>query len=183
MKKPFVFRAKMISTRVAIAYQSSYNARAFGDYRSKEVFRGFQERLGHETKLPVEVVTNLKRPPIHRVIVAQISATIFVTAVSLVLFSAPTAVSVFLGGTVSSASNAFFAAHAFKYRGARNAQKIVKAFLAGEIGKFSITVVLFALCFSLLPNVVELAIILAFITVHLVGVVAAVRVDYSPSRR
>jgi ATP synthase protein I len=127
------------------------------------------------------IVTNLKPPPVHKVIIAQISATTFIAVVSLVLINASTAFSVLLGGGVSSGSNAFFAAQAFKHRGARNAQKIVKGFLAGEIGKFCITVVMFALSFSLLPNVVEGAMILAFLIVHVVGVAAAVRINYTPN--
>jgi len=127
------------------------------------------------------ILTNLKPPPVHKVTVAQISATTFIAAVSLVLINASTAFSVLLGGGISSGSNAFFAAQAFKHRGARNAQKIVKGFLAGEIGKFCITVVMFALSFSLLPNVVEGVMILAFLVVHVVGVAAAVRIDYTPN--
>ena len=128
------------------------------------------------------ILTNLKPPPVHKVIVAQISATTFIAVVSLVLISASTALSALLGGGISSGSNAFFAAQAFKHRGARNAQKIVKGFLAGEFGKFCITVVMFALSFSILPNVVEGAMILAFLVVHVVGVAAAVRIDYTPNR-
>ena len=127
------------------------------------------------------IVTNLRLPPVHKVIVAQISATTLVAVVSLILINASTAFSVLLGGAVSSGSNAFFAAQAFKYRGARNAQRIVKGFLAGEIGKFCITVAMFAMCFSLLPSVVEGAMILAFLVVHVVGVAAAVRIDYTPN--
>ena len=126
-------------------------------------------------------VTNLRPPPVHKVIVAQLVATAFIAIVSLLLSGAPAAFSVLLGGLISSVSNAFFAAQAFKHRGARNAQKIVKSFLAGEIGKFSITVVMFALCFSLLPNVVEFALIVGFLVVHVVGVLAAVKIDYSPT--
>ena len=40
---------------------------------------------------------------------------------------------------------------------------------------------MFATCFSLLSNVVEGAMILAFLIVHVVGVVAAVRIDYTPN--
>jgi xanthine/uracil permease len=40
---------------------------------------------------------------------------------------------------------------------------------------------MFALCFSLLPSVVEGAMILAFLVVHVVGVAAAVRIDYTPN--
>jgi ATP synthase protein I len=127
------------------------------------------------------IVTNLRPPPVHKVIVAQISATTFIAVVSLIPINASTAFSVLLGGAASSGSNAFFAAQAFKYGGARNAQRIVKGFLAGEIGKFCITVVMFALCFSLLPSVVEGAMILAFLVVHVVGVAAAVRIDYTPN--
>ncbi|MBG11076.1 MAG: hypothetical protein CMD92_07930, partial [Gammaproteobacteria bacterium] len=139
------------------------------------------ERLGHLARFLFVDVTNLKPPPVYKVIVAQVSATAFITVVSLALMSVPAAVSVLLGGIVSSASNAFFAAQTFKHRGARSAHKIVKGFLAGEIGKFFITIVMFALCFSLLPNVIEFAMILSFLTVHVVGVGAAVRINYSPS--
>ena len=126
------------------------------------------------------IVTNLKPPPVHKVIIAQISATTFIAVVSLVLINASTAFSVLLGGGVSSGSNAFLQRRCLS-TGARNAQKIVKGFLAGEIGKFCITVVMFALSFSLLPNVVEGAMILAFLIVHVVGVAAAVRIDYTPN--
>ena len=115
-------------------------------------------------------------------IVAQVSATIVFAALSLFVSGSMLAYSVLLGGLISSLSNGFFAAQAFKYRGARNAQKIVRSFLAGEIGKLGITVVLFALCFSLLTEILEFALIMGFLAVHVVGVIASIMIDYSPSR-
>ena len=126
-------------------------------------------------------MTNLRTPPVYKVTVAQLLVTAFIATVALLLSGTHIALSVLLGGLISSVSNRFFAALAFKHRGARNAQKIVKSFLVGEIGKFGITVVMFALCFSLLPDVSEFSMIMGFLVVHVAGVMAAVKIDYSPN--
>jgi len=126
-------------------------------------------------------VTNLRPPPVYKVIVAQLAATIFIAAVSLLFSGSVIAYSVLLGGLISALPNSYFAFQAFKYQGARNADKVVKSFIKGELGKIGITIVLFALSFALITNLSELALILGFITTHFVGVMISGLIGYSPT--
>tara|TARA_B100000029_G_scaffold218163_2_gene215967 strand:+ start:2321 stop:2713 length:393 start_codon:yes stop_codon:yes gene_type:complete len=126
-------------------------------------------------------VTNLRPPPVYKVIVAQLAATIFIAAVSLLFSGSVIAYSVLLGGLISALPNSYFAFQAFKYQGARNADKVVKSFIKGELGKIGITIVLFALSFALITNLSELALILGFITTHFVGVMMSGLIGYSPT--
>ena len=91
------------------------------------------------------------------------------------------AYSALLGGLISALPNSYFALHAFRHRGARNAQKVVKGFIRGELGKILITLVFFALSFTLISRLNELALILGFILTHFVGVVMSGFISYSPS--
>ena len=126
-------------------------------------------------------MTNLRSPPVYKVIVAQLAATIFIAAVSLLFSGSVIAYSVLLGGLISALPNSYFALQAFKFQGARNADKVVRSFIRGELGKIGITIVLFALSFSLITNLSELALILGFITTHFVGVIISGLIGYSPT--
>ena len=125
-------------------------------------------------------MTNLRPPPVYKVIVAQLAATVFIAAVSLLFLGKVIAYSVLLGGLISALPNSYFALQAFKYQGARNADKVVKSFIRGQLGKIGITIVLFALSFTLITNLSELALILGFITAHFVGVMISGLISYSP---
>lgn len=126
-------------------------------------------------------VSNLKAPPVYKVILAQLAMTGFISVISLLFSGTTLALSVLLGGLISALPNSYFALHAFKYSGARNAEKIVRGFIRGELGKIVITVVLFALSFALISSLNELALILGFIATHFVGVMMSGLISYSPS--
>ena len=126
-------------------------------------------------------MNNLRPPPVYKVIVAQLIATAFITAISLLFSGSVTAYSALLGGLISALPNSYFVLQAFKYQGARNADKVVKSFIKGELGKIAITIVLFALSFTLITNLSELALILGFITTHFVGVMMFGLISYSPT--
>ena len=126
-------------------------------------------------------MTNLRPPPVYKVIVAQLAATVFIAAVSLLFLGNVVAYSVLLGGLISALPNSYFALQAFKYQGARNADKVVKSFIRGLLGKIGITIVLFALSFTLITNLSELALILGFIAAHFVGVMMSGLISYSPT--
>jgi ATP synthase protein I len=126
-------------------------------------------------------MSNLKPPPVHKVIVAQIAATGLIAVISLLISGSITAYSVFLGGLISALPNSYFAMQAFRYQGARSADKVVKSFLRGELGKMGLTLVLFALCFSLIGNVNEIALILGFIVIQFVGVIMSGFIGYTPT--
>ena len=126
-------------------------------------------------------MNNLRPPPVYKVIVAQLIATAFITAISLLFSGSVTAYSALLGGLISALPNSYFVLQAFKYQGARNADKVVKSFIKGELGKIAITIVLFALSFTLITKLSELALILGFIATHFVGVMMSGLISYSPT--
>ena len=127
-------------------------------------------------------MSNLKTPPVYKVTIAQLAATVFITVISLLISGIILAYSVLLGGLISAVPNSYFAFHAYRYQGARNAQKVVKGFIRGELGKIIMTVVLFALSFTLITSLNELALILGFTLIHFVGVVMSGFISYSPSQ-
>jgi len=126
-------------------------------------------------------MSNLKTPPVHKVIIAQLAVTVFIAAISLLISGSVLAYSLLTGGLISALPNSYFALHAYRYQGARNAQNVVKGFIRGELGKIIMTVVLFALSFTLITNLNELALILGFTLIHFVGVVMSGFISYSPT--
>jgi len=125
-------------------------------------------------------MSNLKTPPVYKVIIAQLAVTIFMAVISLLLSGIVLAYSVLAGGLISALPNSYFALHAYRYQGARNAQNVVKGFIRGELGKIIMTVILFALSFMLITSLNELALILGFTLIHFVGVVMSGFISYSP---
>jgi ATP synthase protein I len=126
-------------------------------------------------------MSNLKAPPVYKVIVAQLAITVFIAIISLLFPGTTMAYSVLLGGLISALPNSYFALHAFRYQGARNADRVVKSFIKGELGKILITMVLFALSFTLITNLNALALMLGFIVTHFVGVMMSGFINYSPT--
>lgn len=122
----------------------------------------------------------MKPPPVYKVILTQLGVAIILAAMFLLFTTTITAYSLLLGGLISALPNSYFALHAFRYHGARNAKKVVKGFIRGELGKIIITIVLFALSFTLITNLNELALILGFIATHFSGVVMSGLISYSP---
>ncbi len=128
-------------------------------------------------------MTNLRPPPVYKVIVAQFTTTGFLALSGLFLIDTVVAYSVFLGGVISALPNSYFVLQAFRFQGARNADRVVKSFIRGELGKIGVTIILFALSFTLITNLSEIALILGFIAVHFAGVVMSGFVSYSPGRK
>jgi ATP synthase protein I len=125
-----------------------------------------------KTEEPTPAVVNLKAPPIYKVIVTQLVATILAALSAFVLMGSVTGYSVFLGGMVSALPNAYFAIKAFRYSGARQMPQVVKSFYAGESGKLIITAVMFALVFAGVKPLNELAVIISYILVLISGLIA-----------
>lgn len=125
-------------------------------------------------------VTNLKPPPVYKVIVAQLAASAIIAALFLIFAGFVSFYSALLGGLISVAANSFFAAQAFRFGGARNAKKIVQSFMVGEIGKFIIVIGLFALSFGLIESLNAYAMMFTFVAAQVAGVTASARMNYSP---
>ncbi|HLF67408.1 MAG TPA: ATP synthase subunit I, partial [Gammaproteobacteria bacterium] len=86
-----------------------------------------------------------------------------VSALAIGLWQGPVgAYSAFWGGIICVTANSFLFYQAFKTGGAQAAQKIMRGFVWGQMGKFLITVVLFALAF-LVGQVEPLALFLGYL--------------------
>ena len=126
-------------------------------------------------------MSNLKPPPVYKIIMTQVIATVVIAAVFLVFSNTIAAYSILVGGMVSAIPNCYFAMQAFKYNGARNADKVVKSFMKGEIGKIIITIILFALTFTFITNLNEVALIAGFIVIQFIGIMMSGLITHSPA--
>ena len=104
----------------------------------------------------------IERPPVHRITLAQLS---ILGPVCLVLlaFDKVYAYSVASGGLVAIIPQAYFAALAFRWRGARSARAIARSSYAGEVGKFLLSVAGFALVFATLRPLDGLAVFAGYL--------------------
>lgn len=110
----------------------------------------------------------LQQPPVHRVIVAQLTVSA-VLALALFPLGFTFALSSLLGGLCCSLPNAYFVWRAFRYRGARSAKLIVSSFYRGEAGKLVLTTAGFILVFTLVKPLEPLALFGSFIAVQAVN--------------
>ncbi|NCF18530.1 MAG: hypothetical protein GWP63_09825 [Haliea sp.] len=89
----------------------------------------------------------IERPPVHRITLAQLAVLVplcfLITALDKVC-----AYSVASGGLIAIVPQAYFAALAFRWRGANSATAIARSSYVGEVGKFLLSVAGFALVFA-----------------------------------
>ncbi len=119
----------------------------------------------------------------YKVILAQLIAPALLAATFLWTTDAAIARSVLAGGLISALSNSYFAVQAFRYQGADNADKVVRSFLKGEIGKIVIAVLLFALSFNFLEGLNVVALFSGFLFAHLIGISVAGWMIRDPARK
>ncbi|MDE0507580.1 MAG: ATP synthase subunit I [Gammaproteobacteria bacterium] len=106
----------------------------------------------------------------YKVILAQLIGPALLAVTFLWTTDAAVARSVLAGGLISALSNGYFAVQAFRYQGAENADKVVRSFLKGEIGKIVIAILLFALSFNFLEDLNVVALFSGFLFAHLIGI-------------
>ena len=106
----------------------------------------------------------------YKVILAQLIGPAQLAVTFLWTTDAAVARSVLAGGLISALSNGYFAVQAFRYQGAENADKVVRSFLKGEIGKIVIAILLFALSFNFLEDLNVVALFSGFLFAHLIGI-------------
>jgi len=85
------------------------------------------------------------------------------------------AYSLLLGGLICAIPNAYFAVKAFQYRGARAAQKIVRAFYLGETIKLLMMSAGFLLSFIFVEPLNTIALFAGFIMVYFAGLMALMK--------
>ena len=89
----------------------------------------------------------IARPPVHRIALTQL-AVLLPLSLFLLTRDKVLAYSVLSGGLIAVIPQAYFAAQAFRRRGARSAKAIAQAGYAGEVGKFVLSVAGFAAVFA-----------------------------------
>lgn len=118
------------------------------------------------------IVSTIKAPPIYKIIASQFIAVGFITTVGYTTLGWISAYSLLLGGMICAVPNAYFTVKAFRYRGARAAQKIVRAFYVGEAVKILLICAGFALTFVYVEPLSSGALFAGFVLVYLTGLLA-----------
>lgn len=120
-------------------------------------------------------MSTIKAPPIYKIIASQFIAVGLVTTVGYATLGWISAYSLLLGGMICAVPNAYFTVKAFRYRGARAAQKIVRAFYQGEAIKILLMCAGFALTFVYVEPLSSGALFAGFILIYLTGLVATIQ--------
>lgn len=89
----------------------------------------------------------IARPPVYRITLVQL-ALLVVLGLGVLAWDAVAAYSVVSGGLIAIVPQAYFAALAFRWQGARSASAIARSSYAGEVGKFILSIAGFALVFA-----------------------------------
>jgi ATP synthase protein I len=113
----------------------------------------------------------IERPPVFRITATQLIALVLASAALLAL-NYVWAYSVLCGGLIAVLPQAYFAARAFRWRGARSAQAIAKSSYAGLVGKFVFSAAGFAVVFATLRPIEGLAVFvgyLAMLAIQIIG--------------
>jgi len=100
------------------------------------------------------------------ILVGQFLAMILVGAGGFLMVGQLSGLSALLGGLIAWLPNTYFALRAFRYRGARAAQKIVRSFYAGAFGKMILTMAMFAIVFIQVKPLSALALFIGFAIVQ-----------------
>lgn len=107
-------------------------------------------------------MTTIFTPPLYKVALCQIISLLVVCGVAA-WFDNVLASSILVGGLIQIGPQAWFARQAFKYAGARQVDKIVRAMYWGESGKVFLTAALFITTFILWKQLNFLAVFSTFI--------------------
>ena len=118
-------------------------------------------------------MSNLKPPPIYRIIVSQFAATFSLAIIMLVITNETMAYSAFIGGLICAVANGYFAKKTFTYVGANSTTKMIKSIYLGEFIKLLLITAGFAVAFVFVSPLNILLLFAGFLVVHLVGIVAA----------
>jgi ATP synthase protein I len=107
-------------------------------------------------------MTTIYTPPLYKVALCQ-TLVLLVVGGFLAIGDIVLAFSVLVGGFIQIGPQAWFARQAFKYTGARQVDKVVRAMYLGESGKIVLTASLFVTCFILWEQLNFLAVFSTFI--------------------
>lgn len=113
----------------------------------------------------------IARPPVHCITVVQL-VVLVPLCIALLACGRVYAYSVASGGLIAIVPQAYFAALAFRWRGARSARAMVRSSYAGVAGKFVLSIAGFALVFATLRPIAGPAVFagyLAMLAIQITG--------------
>ena len=110
----------------------------------------------------------LQRPPVYRVVVAQLLVCALLSLV-LLPFGFKVVLSSISGGLCCALPNAYFVWRAFRFRGARQARQIVSSFYHGAAGKLLLTVAGFVVVFTVVKPAAPLALFGSFSKIGMIS--------------
>jgi ATP synthase protein I len=111
----------------------------------------------------------IARPPVHRITLAQL-ALLILLCLFLLAIDKVVAYSVLCGGLIAIVPQTYFAVLAFRWRGAQSARAMARSGYAGEVGKFLLSVVGFALVFAVLRPIDALAVFVGYLAMLLIQI-------------
>lgn len=114
----------------------------------------------------------ITRPPVHRITLAQLAALVPICLL-VWAYDEVYACSMFYGGLIAVLPQAYFAARAFRWRGARSARAIARSSYAGEVGKFLLSVAGFAAVFAMVRPIEGLAVFVGYLTMLCIQIVGS----------
>ena len=117
---------------------------------------------------------NIPRPPIYRIPLIQLAVLVPLSATAL-LVDTTAAYSLLLGGLIHLLPNIYFAVQTFRFQGAKAMRQTLSAMAKGEILKFLLVVIGFALVFVFVKPFNLAALFGAYIAMTLVHAIATTR--------
>lgn len=114
----------------------------------------------------------LAKPPVYRISLAQL-ALLLPACLMLALWDRVWGISALCGGLVAVVPQGWFAARAFRYRGARSARAMARAGYTGEVGKFLLSAVGFAAVFILLRPVSGAAVFAGYLSMLAIQIIGS----------
>ncbi|GLS28222.1 ATP synthase subunit I [Marinibactrum halimedae] len=91
-------------------------------------------------------MVSIKKPPVYRIYQSQLLILLSV-GVCTYWLDLVVSYSIVLGGLLNIIPNAYFAYYAFRIMGAKQSENALRMIYRGEIGKFSLTIMGFAIIF------------------------------------
>lgn len=120
-------------------------------------------------------MNSIKKPPIYLIPLGQL-AVLSPSLLAATFFSLTLVYSLALGGAIQILPNLYFAMQAFRFQGARATRQALIAFNKGEVGKFLLTVIGFAVVFAMVKPLNVAAVFCAYAAMLLVQVMVTYRI-------
>ncbi|WP_460049247.1 ATP synthase subunit I [Sessilibacter sp. MAH2] len=123
---------------------------------------------------------SIQRPPVFKASFIQLILLVATTVLAYLLSSKVIAYSILLGGLLVVLPNVYFAFYAFRFMGSRQVGSALHSIYRGEMGKFTLTLVGFALVFLLVKPLHSQALFSAFVVTTVIHWITTSKLVVAP---